>query len=379
MVSTVGLLVLAFSEVAYKSRKRLFGQDGGLVKLSDIIMGKEKLIDIETDNDGEFRMTAEELAEFDGTDGGPIYLAIMGRIYDVSEGKEYYGVGRSYHHFVGKDATRAFCTGCKKPECLISSLTGLDEYLKSEARRWLELFELHDKYKFIGVLVQDPLEKIMEERVAEEKMMFREDGTRRTPSELFALGRDSYYNGNLDDSLIYFNGALVLLGEATQENDTILSDDEKMRAELLNTLAALKQKTTRFDEAVIHYQEAVDIVKSNLDQESYRKSCLVAVFKSDQGAAYYQLGDTSKTMERFQEALDIFDRDAENSKECLPSTRANTMLNLAMLYNMKGETNLTLGLLDNVVHEYKSVDTRDNTILAKIVQRAQFGLEQLLD
>lgn len=32
-------------------------------------------------------ITAEELRAFDGTDGAPLYLAIMGRVYDVSKGQ----------------------------------------------------------------------------------------------------------------------------------------------------------------------------------------------------------------------------------------------------------------------------------------------------
>ena len=42
----------------------------------------------------------------------PIYLAINGTIYDVSNGRRFYGPGGSYHFFGGADASRAFVTSC---------------------------------------------------------------------------------------------------------------------------------------------------------------------------------------------------------------------------------------------------------------------------
>lgn len=38
----------------------------------------------------EFTLT--ELAEYDGKDGKPVYLAIRGQVFDVSEGRSFYGV-----------------------------------------------------------------------------------------------------------------------------------------------------------------------------------------------------------------------------------------------------------------------------------------------
>lgn len=82
----------------------------------------------------------------------PLYLAIRARIYDVSAAWSFYGPGKSYFGLVGRDATRAFCTGCLEEACLISSVHGLTEVQTREADRWVELYEHHDKYQLVGSL-----------------------------------------------------------------------------------------------------------------------------------------------------------------------------------------------------------------------------------
>ncbi|KAF2769336.1 cytochrome b5 [Teratosphaeria nubilosa] len=62
---------------------------------------------------GPLHLTPAELATFDGSDPAkPVYLALNGTIYDVTSGRRIYGPGGSYHSLAGKDATRAFITGC---------------------------------------------------------------------------------------------------------------------------------------------------------------------------------------------------------------------------------------------------------------------------
>ncbi|KAH3954538.1 hypothetical protein HBH98_073470 [Parastagonospora nodorum] len=61
----------------------------------------------------EVRLTDAQLASYDGSDPSkPIYIALNGTIYDVSISPQTYGPGGSYHVFAGKDAARAFITGC---------------------------------------------------------------------------------------------------------------------------------------------------------------------------------------------------------------------------------------------------------------------------
>lgn len=50
--------------------------------------------------------TLEELAKYDGTDGNPTYVAYNGKVYDVSDGQNWYR-GEHYEHVGGEDLTDA--------------------------------------------------------------------------------------------------------------------------------------------------------------------------------------------------------------------------------------------------------------------------------
>jgi predicted heme/steroid binding protein len=50
--------------------------------------------------------TAATLAHYDGTDASlPILIAFASNVYDVSDGKSYYGPGGVYHFLAGTDGT----------------------------------------------------------------------------------------------------------------------------------------------------------------------------------------------------------------------------------------------------------------------------------
>ena len=53
-----------------------------------------------------------ELRRYDGSPGSPgLMLALLGVVYDVQRGQEYYGPGGGYSFFAGRDASRAYVTG----------------------------------------------------------------------------------------------------------------------------------------------------------------------------------------------------------------------------------------------------------------------------
>ena len=144
-----------FRDVARaRARTRRYGNKYALAQM---VLKAEAPLDLsKPQHDGTVTHTA--LEDGDGVDGAPVYVALRGRVYDVSAGKKFYGVGKPYHHFVGRDASRAFATGCRAEECVSADLDGLNPSQLREPDRWMEMYETHDKYTFVGTLVEDPMD-----------------------------------------------------------------------------------------------------------------------------------------------------------------------------------------------------------------------------
>lgn len=76
---------------------------------------------------GSANLTPAQLSLYNGTDPSlPIYLAVNGTVFDVSANRAIYGPGGSYNFFAGRDATRAFVTGCFQ-EDRTPDLVGVEE------------------------------------------------------------------------------------------------------------------------------------------------------------------------------------------------------------------------------------------------------------
>lgn len=153
-----------------KARARLHGNKFAMIP---VMLGLEEPLtftDYDRQTESTMTVTREQLAEMDGFDGAPLYLSIKGRVYDVSAGARFYEEGKEYSNWVGKDASRSFGTGCRGGvdrtgmDCLSESLDGLTASELKEVDRWLELYETHDKYTFVGHLVDDPVNDILEQQ-----------------------------------------------------------------------------------------------------------------------------------------------------------------------------------------------------------------------
>jgi predicted heme/steroid binding protein len=135
---------------------------------------------------GPLHLTPDQLQLFNGTDPKkPIYLAINGTIFDVSKGRHTYGPGGSYEVFAGRDATRAFVTGCfledrtgdlRGVEEIYIPVEDPDEEISSsekklraererreakkrvlkEVNKWQNFYQNHKKYFEVGRLVGVP-------------------------------------------------------------------------------------------------------------------------------------------------------------------------------------------------------------------------------
>jgi membrane-associated progesterone receptor component len=96
--------------------------------------------------------TADQLLQYNGTNpSNPIYVALKGRVFDVTTGKSFYGPGGSYAMFAGKDASRALAKMSKNDEDISSSLHGLTEKEIGVLDDWEKKFEA--KYPVVGSVV----------------------------------------------------------------------------------------------------------------------------------------------------------------------------------------------------------------------------------
>ncbi|WWC90157.1 uncharacterized protein L201_005090 [Kwoniella dendrophila CBS 6074] len=94
--------------------------------------------------------TPQELSLYDGTkENQPVYLAIDGTVFDVSANRRIYGKGGSYNMMAGRDASRAFTTGCFETH-LTHDTRGLTDAELASLKHWKSFFADHEKYRKIG-------------------------------------------------------------------------------------------------------------------------------------------------------------------------------------------------------------------------------------
>ncbi|EIW72404.1 hypothetical protein M231_02964 [Tremella mesenterica] len=95
---------------------------------------------------------AAELAKYNGSDPSkPIYVAIKGKVYDVSPKREMYGPGAGYNIFAGKDASRGLGMSSLKEEDAIADISGLDEAQHKTLDQWEGFFA--QRYNIVGKVV----------------------------------------------------------------------------------------------------------------------------------------------------------------------------------------------------------------------------------
>lgn len=104
--------------------------------------------------------TLEQLQKYNGEDPAlPIYLAINGSVYDVSASRQIYGPNGHYSFFSGRDAARAFVTGCfHKEDEFTYDLRGIDSTeAELDILGWQNFFSNSGKYFFVGTVDLPPL------------------------------------------------------------------------------------------------------------------------------------------------------------------------------------------------------------------------------
>ena len=102
--------------------------------------------------------TPPMLKPYNGENGMPVYLAVRGKVFDVTSGRNFYGPGGPYENFAGRDASRGLACGSFDEDMLtkdlegpLDDLSGLGPEELSAMRDWEERFS--EKYLVVGKLV----------------------------------------------------------------------------------------------------------------------------------------------------------------------------------------------------------------------------------
>ena len=137
----------------YKPVGRLtdYKPPGGLTPPADESSSSEKKeYDAATD-DRVYYLSSSDLQKYDGRDTSlPLLLSVGKRIFDVSAGKQFYGVGMPYHVFAGRACTRALSIGSMEEKDMNDDVTGVEEGSVNEQVKFYT-----DKYRLCGILLPE--------------------------------------------------------------------------------------------------------------------------------------------------------------------------------------------------------------------------------
>jgi len=100
-------------------------------------------------------MTPQQLREYDGVkrEDGRVLMAVLGKIFDVTKSKNFYGPGGPYSSFAGKDASRGLATFNVNSACEeYDDLSDLKQSELDQVREWSEQFT--EKYPIVGKLLK---------------------------------------------------------------------------------------------------------------------------------------------------------------------------------------------------------------------------------
>mmetsp|Transcript_10715 Transcript_10715/g.23041 ORF Transcript_10715/g.23041 Transcript_10715/m.23041 type:complete len:105 (+) Transcript_10715:58-372(+) len=96
--------------------------------------------------------TVAELSTFNGLNDAPVYFSVMGKVFDVTSGRTFYGPGGPYAIFAGRECARALAMmKIEVSECT-DDVEGLDEKQRHTLEQWIAKFE--SKYPLVGTLIK---------------------------------------------------------------------------------------------------------------------------------------------------------------------------------------------------------------------------------
>lgn len=107
----------------------------------------------------EGKFTPKTLCKYNGSDNEKIFIAVKGRVFNVTKGASFYGPGGPYANFAGRDASRGLAKSSFELSLItpidqpIDTLQGLSSTDLETLDQWEEHFE--NKYPVVGVLVNE--------------------------------------------------------------------------------------------------------------------------------------------------------------------------------------------------------------------------------
>ena len=138
--------------------------------------------------------TAEQLKQFDGTkeektgEEKPVYLSVNGTVFDVTDGKDFYGPEGPYANFAGRECGVALAKMSFDTEHLddLEGCKNLSPSEKSELEGWIEKFTYYRPYPIKGRLVPDAKLKPLADRVLTKEELAKFDGSSEEVPEGYA-------------------------------------------------------------------------------------------------------------------------------------------------------------------------------------------------
>jgi membrane-associated progesterone receptor component len=155
--------------------------------------------------------TEDELERYDGTDKTlPILLAVGGYVFDVENGRAFYGTGGPYQKFAGQACTRGVTLPSLEDEDVSDEDSDFTAEQLQKKEEWIQFFL--DKYANVGTLVSDTADqrraRVEKRQAAKEKERLAKEEKLQTSlgkvGKEFSLQDLAKYDGSNTDLSIYF-------------------------------------------------------------------------------------------------------------------------------------------------------------------------------
>jgi predicted heme/steroid binding protein len=101
------------------------------------------------------RVVGQKELEAHGKDADVLWVAIMGEVYDVTSGRQFYGDGAPYSIFAGRDGSASFVTGDFTVDGAQKSLLDLEPIQLLQLSDWKDFYDKSKDYRHVGLLEGD--------------------------------------------------------------------------------------------------------------------------------------------------------------------------------------------------------------------------------